>query len=113
MVCTIERDRNELHVCPLPENTSEDRRGDLEQANGSLQEKNKFLQYELTKSRAQASGFERICEGSKKRLEDMANDIRLLEQEKESLRIKVGDLEKNLAVLKGVSSRTGASESGS
>ena len=73
---------------------------DLEQANNSLQEKNKFLQYELTKSRAQASGFERICEGSKKRLEDMAGDIRSLEQEKESFRHKVDELEKSLSAFK-------------
>ncbi|MBF0122296.1 MAG: hypothetical protein HQL21_02665 [Candidatus Omnitrophica bacterium] len=79
----------------------------LEQVNGALEEKNKFLQYELTKSRAQASGFERICEGSKKRLEDMANDIRSLEQEKEVLKRKAGDLEKNLESLRKTNPSTG------
>jgi chromosome segregation ATPase len=79
---------------------SEERLRDLEQANLSLQDKNKFLQYELTKSRAQASGFERICEGSKKRLEDMAGDFRSLEQEKEAFRLKLDECEKSLAALK-------------
>ena len=82
---------------------SEDRVRDLEQANNSLEEKNKFLQYELTKSRAQAAGFERICEGSKKRLEDMGSDIRSLENEKESLRRKAEELEKSLEFLKKTS----------
>ena len=42
----------------------------LETDNLRLKEKNEFLQYELTKVKAQASGLQRICDNFRKRAEE-------------------------------------------
>ncbi|MBF0486121.1 MAG: hypothetical protein HQL16_06380 [Candidatus Omnitrophica bacterium] len=48
---------------------------ELEAVNAIQAEKNVFLQYELTKSRAQAAGLERVCENSKKQVEALSRQV--------------------------------------
>lgn len=72
----------------------------LEKENNDWQEKNKFLQYELTKSRAQVAGLERICEGHKVRLEEMAKEVHAAEEERESFETKLQGAEKGLESLR-------------
>jgi hypothetical protein len=65
-----------------------------------LEENNKFLQYELTKSRAQAAGLERICENSRKQFEEIARGIREVETDNQVLKSQTHILEQSLVDFK-------------
>jgi hypothetical protein len=48
---------------------------ELESLLAAQSEKNSFLQYELTKSRVQAAGLDRVCENSKQQLESLSRQV--------------------------------------
>jgi chromosome segregation ATPase len=73
---------------------------ELEKLNSALEENNKFLQYELTKSRAQAAGLERICENSRKQFEEIARGIREVETNNQALKSQTHVLEQSLVDFK-------------
>jgi chromosome segregation ATPase len=73
---------------------------ELEKQNSTLEENNKFLQYELTKSRAQAAGLERICENSRKQFEEIARGIREVETDNQALKSQTHHLERSLVDFK-------------
>ncbi|NLE65629.1 MAG: hypothetical protein GX606_06920 [Elusimicrobia bacterium] len=77
---------------------------ELEQANVAIETKNRLLQYELTKDRAQAVGLERISEGVRKRFEDMAREARSAGEEKVALERQNTLLQKSLEDLKKLNS---------
>ncbi len=63
-------------------------------------EKNEFLQYELTKSRAQAIGVERIYDNARKKFEGLARDAYDIEQNNVVLKRQANILEKGLMDFK-------------
>ncbi|NTV28508.1 MAG: hypothetical protein HGA80_00310 [Candidatus Omnitrophica bacterium] len=65
-------------------------------------EKNVFLQYELTKSRAQAVGMERVSENARKQVEDMVRQVgemRLANKELQSRYVDLGNSVEDLKRL--------------
>ena len=73
---------------------------EMEKLNRALEENNTFLQYELTKSRAQAAGLERICENSRKQFEEIARGVREAEQDNQVLKSQTHIMEQSLVDFK-------------
>jgi len=73
---------------------------DFEQSLRDEQEKNDFLRYELTKSRAQSVGIERICENARRQFEDKEREARGAEQDNATLKQQANVLEQSLKNFK-------------
>jgi hypothetical protein len=76
------------------------RADDLEKLSRSLDENGRYLQYELTKSRAQVAGLERICENSSKQFEEIARGAREAQQNNQALKVQTRVLEQSLTDFK-------------
>lgn len=70
---------------------------DLEDLLRGESEKNSFLQYELTKSRAHALGVERICDNARRQFEGMSREVHDSELDNEALKKQSGLLEQSLS----------------
>jgi hypothetical protein len=73
---------------------------ELEKLIKGIEDSNRFLQYELTKSRAQAAGLERICENSRKQFAEIARGAREAEQDNQALKSQTRVLEQSLTGFK-------------
>lgn len=69
---------------------------ELEVQNAGQVEKNGFLQYELTKSRAQAMGLERIYENSRKQIEGLSRQVSDTRMDNKELKKQADVLEQSL-----------------
>jgi hypothetical protein len=82
------------------EDDLKNRVNELEKLVKTFEENNRFLQYELTKSRAQAAGLERICENSRKQFAEIARGAREAEQDNQALKSQTRILEQSLTDFK-------------
>lgn len=85
-----------LEVLTEEKEDLESRIRELESVNAIQSEKNNFLQYELTKSRAQAAGLQKVYENSVKQVEDMTHAMDAAAMDNKELKKQTDVLENSL-----------------
>lgn len=77
---------------------------ELEEGLRGAGEKNSFLQYELTKSRAHSVGMERLCDNARRQFEGLAMDVHDSEKDNVQLKQQSNVLEQGLMDFKRLNS---------
>lgn len=100
----VEALREDMAVLHEERTNLERRLEELENTAREEKEKNSILQYELTKSRAQAVGVERICDNARRKFEGVSREVQAAEQDNILLKKQATVLEQSLKDFKRLNS---------